>query len=130
MDQMRGERRPLRATRHHGGHRRGALEPASTQCRISLERERRSRRGWSRHGLGKRPPGRDHRVRRFGVPQNWTAIETLEEEASGLGAAFYWTLTNAIYRVMRIYNHDDAFEYEERMKEYAEEEDNPEQYGF
>jgi hypothetical protein len=31
---------------------------------------------------------------------------------------------------MRIYNHDDAFEYEERMKEYAEEEDNPEQYEF
>src|SRR3954452_5649725 len=58
------------------------------------------------------------------------AIETLEQEAPGLGAAFYWTLTNAIYRVMRIYNHDDAFEYEERMKEYAEEEDNPEQYGF
>jgi hypothetical protein len=58
------------------------------------------------------------------------AIETLEQEASGLGAAFYWTLTYAIYRVMRIYNHDDAFEYEERMKEYAEEEDNPEQYEF
>jgi hypothetical protein len=58
------------------------------------------------------------------------AIETLEQEASGLGAAFYWTLTYAIYRVMRIYKHDDAFEYEERMKEYAEEEDNPEQYEF
>ena len=58
------------------------------------------------------------------------AIETLEQEAPGLGAAFYWTLTYAIYRVMRVYNHDDAFEYEERMKEYAEEEDNPEQYEF
>jgi hypothetical protein len=58
------------------------------------------------------------------------AIEALEQEASGLGAAFYWTLTYAIYRVMRIYNHDDAFEYEERMKEYAEEEDNPGQYEF
>jgi hypothetical protein len=58
------------------------------------------------------------------------AIEALEQEAAGLGAAFYWTLTYAIYRVMRIYNHDDAFEYEERMKEYAEEEDNPAQYEF
>ena len=58
------------------------------------------------------------------------AIETLELEAPGLGAAFYWTLTYAIYRAMRIYNHDDAFEYEERMKEYAEEVDNPEQYEF
>jgi hypothetical protein len=58
------------------------------------------------------------------------AIEALEVEAAGLGAAFYWTLTYAIYRVMRIYNHDDAFEYEERMKEYAEEEDNPEHYEF
>jgi hypothetical protein len=56
------------------------------------------------------------------------AIDALEREAPGLGAAFYWTLTYAIYRVMRIYDHVDAFEYEERMKEYAEEEDNPEQY--
>ena len=36
------------------------------------------------------------------------AIAALEEEAEGLGAAFYWTLTYALYRVMRIYNHDDA----------------------
>ena len=58
------------------------------------------------------------------------AIEALEKEAVGLGAAFYWALTYAIYRVMRIYNHDDALEYEERMKEYAEEEDNPGQHEF
>jgi len=58
------------------------------------------------------------------------AIAALEEEAEGLGAAFYWTLTYAMYRVMRIYNHDDALEYEERMKEYAEEEDHPGQYEF
>jgi hypothetical protein len=58
------------------------------------------------------------------------AVEALEREAAELGAAFYWTLTYAIYRVMRIYNHDDALEYEERMKEYAEEEDNPGQYEF
>jgi len=59
-----------------------------------------------------------------------TVIAALEEEAEGLGTAFYWTLTHAMYRVMRIYNHEDALEYEERMKEYAEEEDHPGQYEF
>jgi len=58
------------------------------------------------------------------------AIEALEQEAAGLGAAFYWALTYAIYRVIRIYNHDDAFEYEERMKEYAEEEEYHERYEY
>jgi hypothetical protein len=59
------------------------------------------------------------------------AIAALEAEATGLGAAFYWTLTYALYRVMRIYNHDDAFQYEERMREYAEDdEENREQYEF
>ena len=59
------------------------------------------------------------------------AIEALEAEAQGLGAAFYWTLTYALYRVMRVYNHDDAFQYEERMKEYAEDDpENHEQYEF
>jgi len=59
------------------------------------------------------------------------ALDVLEKEAEGLGAAFYWTLTYALYRVMRIYNHDDALEYEERMREYAEEdEENRNQYEF
>ena len=59
------------------------------------------------------------------------AITALEEEAAGLGAAFYWTLTYALYRVMRIYNHDDALQYEERMKECAEDDpENREQYEF
>jgi hypothetical protein len=59
------------------------------------------------------------------------AIAALEAEAPGLGAAFYWTLTYALYRVMRIYNHDDALQYEERMREYAEDdEENREQYEF
>jgi hypothetical protein len=59
------------------------------------------------------------------------AIAALEEEAEGLGAAYYWTLTYALYRVMRIYNHDDALQYEERMREYAEDdEENREQYEF
>ena len=59
------------------------------------------------------------------------AIEALESEAQGLGAAFYWTLTYALYRVMRVYNHDDAFQYEERMREYAEDDpENQEQYEF
>ena len=50
------------------------------------------------------------------------AVDALEVEAKGLGAAFYWTLTYALYRVMRVYNHDDAMQYEERMREYADEE--------
>jgi hypothetical protein len=59
------------------------------------------------------------------------AIAALEEEAAGLGAAFYWTLTYALCRVMRIYNQDDALQYEEQMKEYPEEdEENREQYEF
>jgi hypothetical protein len=59
------------------------------------------------------------------------AIAALEEEASGLGAAFYWTLTYALYRVMRIYNHDDALQYEERMRESVEDdEENHGQYEF
>jgi hypothetical protein len=59
------------------------------------------------------------------------AMRALEQEAEGLGAAFYWTLTYALYRIMRIYNHDDALEYEERMREYAEEDEaSREQYEF
>jgi hypothetical protein len=60
------------------------------------------------------------------------AIEALEREGQGLGAAFYWTLTYALYRIMRVYNHDDALEYEERLREYAEEdeEQNKGQYEF
>ncbi len=50
------------------------------------------------------------------------AVDALEAEAKGFGAAFYWTLTYALYRVMRVYNHDDAIQYEERMREYADEE--------
>jgi hypothetical protein len=60
------------------------------------------------------------------------AIDALEAEAEGLGAAFYWALTFALYRVMRIYNHDDALMYEERMRDYAaeDEEENRGQYEF
>jgi hypothetical protein len=60
------------------------------------------------------------------------ALAALEIEAEGLGAAFYWALTHALYRVMRIYNHDDALMYEERLREYAEmeEEENRGQYEF
>lgn len=60
------------------------------------------------------------------------AIEALEAESPGLGAAFYRTLTYALYRLMRVYNHDDALQYEERMQEYAEqdEEENEGQYEF
>jgi hypothetical protein len=60
------------------------------------------------------------------------ALDALEAEAEGLGAAFYWALTLALYRVMRIYNHDDALMYEERMRDYAaeDEEENHSQYEF
>ena len=60
------------------------------------------------------------------------AIEAMEAETEGLGAAFYWTLTHALYKVMRLYNHDDALMYEEQMHEYAAEDDeeNLGQYEF
>jgi hypothetical protein len=60
------------------------------------------------------------------------ALEAVEAEAEGLGAAFYWTLTHALYRVMRLYNHDDALMYEEQMREWAaqDDEENQSQYEF
>jgi hypothetical protein len=60
------------------------------------------------------------------------AIDALEEETTGLGAAFYWVLTYALYPVMRLYNHDDALMFEERMTECADAEDaeNMDQYEF
>jgi hypothetical protein len=42
------------------------------------------------------------------------ALDALEQESSGLGAAFYWSLVRSLYRVMRIYDHDDALMYEEQ----------------
>jgi len=61
-----------------------------------------------------------------------SAIEAMEAEAEGLGAAFYWTLTHSLYRVMRLYNHDDAMMYEEQLRDYAAEDDekNRDQYEF
>lgn len=60
------------------------------------------------------------------------ALATLESEAEGLGASFYWTLIQSLYRVMRIYDYGDAEQYEERLKEYADAEDegSREQYEF
>ncbi len=58
------------------------------------------------------------------------AIEALEQEAVGLGAAFYWELTFALYAVMRLYNHVDALMYEERLKEYAEMDDKASQAQY
>ena len=60
------------------------------------------------------------------------AIEAMEAEAEGLGAAFYWALTHALYRVMRLYNHDDAMMYEEQLRECAaqDDEENQGQYEF
>lgn len=60
------------------------------------------------------------------------AIEAMEAEAEGLGAAFYWTLTHSLYKVMRLYNHDDALMYEEQLRECAvqNDEENQGQYEF
>ncbi len=60
------------------------------------------------------------------------ALEALEAEEKGLGAAFYWQFTHSLYRVMRLYNHDDAQMREEMLREWAEQEDEEgrEQYEF
>lgn len=60
------------------------------------------------------------------------ALEALETEERGLGAAFYWQFTYSLYRVMRLYNHDDAQVREEMLREWAEQEDEEsrEQYEF
>ena len=51
------------------------------------------------------------------------ALDALEQQAAGLGAAFYWTLVHTLYRMMRIYDLDDAMQYEERLVESANEDD-------
>jgi hypothetical protein len=51
------------------------------------------------------------------------AVEALETEEKGLGAAFYWQFTYSLYRVMRLYNHDDALMREEQLHEWAEQEE-------
>ena len=60
------------------------------------------------------------------------ALDALEREAAGLGAAFYWSLVHALYRVMRVYDHDDALMYEEQLRDYISEDDtaNPDEYEF
>jgi hypothetical protein len=59
-------------------------------------------------------------------------LEALEQQAAGLGAAFYWTLVHTLYRMMRIYDLDDAMQYEERLIESANEgdEESRDQYEF
>jgi hypothetical protein len=60
------------------------------------------------------------------------ALEALEKEEKGPGAAFYWELTSSLYRVMRVYNHYDALMREEQLREWAEQEEEEarEQYEF
>lgn len=60
------------------------------------------------------------------------ALDALEQQAAGLGAAFYWTLVRTLYRMMRIYDLDEAMQYEERLKESADDDDeeNRDQYEF
>ena len=59
-------------------------------------------------------------------------IEALEGEESELGAAFYWTLLRSLYRVIQVYDHDDALRYEEGLRKMAADDDesNREQYEF
>lgn len=59
-------------------------------------------------------------------------IDALEQEAKGLGAAFYWTLIRSLNQVMRVYYHDDALYYEEMLRESAKQDDpeNQDQYEF
>jgi hypothetical protein len=60
------------------------------------------------------------------------ALDALEQEATGLSAAFYWSLVRSLYRVMRIYDHDDALMYEEQLHDYIDSDDtaNPDDYEF
>jgi hypothetical protein len=60
------------------------------------------------------------------------ALDALEQQAQGLGAAFYWALVHTLYRMMRIYDLDDAMQYDDRLMEYAQEDDeeNRDQYEF
>jgi hypothetical protein len=60
------------------------------------------------------------------------ALDALEEEATGLGVAFYWSLVRSLYRVMRIYDHVDALMYEEQLREYVESDNTakPDEYEF
>lgn len=60
------------------------------------------------------------------------ALDALEQEATGLGAAFYWSLVRSLYRVMRIYDHDDALMYEEQLHDYVDSDDtaNLDEYEF
>jgi hypothetical protein len=60
------------------------------------------------------------------------ALDALEAEATGLGTAFYWSLIRSIYRVVQIYDHDDALMYEEMLRDNSDQEDpeNAGQYEF
>jgi hypothetical protein len=59
------------------------------------------------------------------------ALDALEQEATGLGAAFYWSLVRSLYRVMRIYDHVDALMYEEQLRDSIDSDTaNPEEYEF
>jgi hypothetical protein len=60
------------------------------------------------------------------------ALDALEQEEPGLGAAFYWQLLTSLNRVMRTYDHNDAFMHEEQLREWAamEEEEAVAQYEF
>jgi hypothetical protein len=72
---------------------------SSTTCNADVARARRLLRG-----RGGRTNGRHGCLRRAGYLKVGPAIEALEREAPGLGATFYWILTYALHRILRVYN--------------------------
>jgi hypothetical protein len=60
------------------------------------------------------------------------ALDLLDAEQAGLGEAFFSTLIPSLYHWMRIYDYQDAQQYEEMLRENAEmeSEEDREQYEF
>lgn len=80
------------------------------------------------HSLDQAPLGNGHLLvtiepEQCAYLEMGAVIEALEREDAGLGAAFFWTLTHALYRVMRIYDLDDAARHEEYIRECVDEEE-------
>ena len=58
------------------------------------------------------------------------ALNALEREAAGLGAAFYHLLRLSLYRSMRIYDHTDAEEYNDNLHDWADQDDEGNQRAY
>jgi hypothetical protein len=130
---MRAECDRVRAVQHHGSDRRVRGELLRRNVEYNLEISDVFSDGYS-YGSDARVGGGklclSITCHGAGYLQIRLAPEALEFEAAGLGAAFYWTLVRSLYRVMRIYDHEDAMMYEENLHAYADEDDSGEPYGF